>query len=236
MPSARTTSSRSVWRFITITDGAIGTLPLGCAVVFDRLGDNPFFNGWGVTARILPYLEGQVQFNACNFSLANETPQNDTAMHISIATYLCPSDGEPGWVFFIDDGQPRNNTNYAFNRGDWYVWGVSASAPQPSSPFRANRCVPLAAVSDGLSNTLFAAEVKTHMPYLLNCSGLTYAPLGPQAMPGPNANPSSIAQSSQLRRVNGRAPAGFGPRRMGGRQHQPGRLHHRLDPQQGYPG
>ena len=34
-------------------------------------------------------------------------------------------------VIFIDEGQPRNNTNYAFNRGDWFVWGGSASAPQP---------------------------------------------------------------------------------------------------------
>jgi prepilin-type processing-associated H-X9-DG protein len=112
-------------------------------------------------------------------------------MRLGIPTYLCPSDAQNP-VIFIDDGQPRNNTNYAFNRGDWYVWGGSAPAPQPSSPFRANRSVPLASVADGLSNTLFAAEVKTHTPYLLNCSGLLYAPLGAQPMPGPNADPTSI--------------------------------------------
>jgi prepilin-type processing-associated H-X9-DG protein len=54
--------------------------------------------------------------------------------------------------------------------------------------------VPLAAVTDGLSNTLFAAEVKTHTPYLLNCSGLLYAPLGTPPMPGPNDNPSTVSQ------------------------------------------
>ena len=89
-------------------------------------------------------MEDQNKFNACNFSLANETPQNDTAMRVGTATYLCPSDGQNRSIF-IDDGQPRNNTNYAFNRGDWYVWGVSASATQPNSPFRANACVRLAA-------------------------------------------------------------------------------------------
>jgi prepilin-type N-terminal cleavage/methylation domain-containing protein/prepilin-type processing-associated H-X9-DG protein len=168
---------------------AIGTLPLGCAVVFDR-GGNPIFNGWGVTARILPYLEGQSLFNACNFSLANETPQNDTAMRIGIATYLCPSDGR-NQVIFIDDGQPRNNTNYAFNRGDWYVWGGAFAAP-PNSPFRANACVTLGAISDGTSNTLLAAEVKTHTPYLLNCSGLLYSPLSRAQRPGPNVDPVTI--------------------------------------------
>jgi prepilin-type N-terminal cleavage/methylation domain-containing protein/prepilin-type processing-associated H-X9-DG protein len=169
---------------------AVGTLPLGCVVTFDR-ANNPVFNGWGITARLLPYLEGQNQFNACNFNLPNETPENDTAMRLAISAYLCPSDGK-NQVVFIDDGQPRNNTNYAFNRGDWYVWGGSASAPQPGSPFRANMSVPLASVNDGLSNTLFAAEVKTHTPYLLNCSGLRYAPLGTQPMPGPNDSPSSV--------------------------------------------
>src|SRR5215813_10142130 len=89
---------------------SVGILPLGCAVTFDR-ANNPYFQGWGITARILPYMEDQNKFNASNFSLANETPQNDTVMRISIATYMCPSDGQ-NQVIFIDDGQPRNNTNY----------------------------------------------------------------------------------------------------------------------------
>ncbi len=171
---------------------AVGTLPLGCAVSFDRAG-NPIFQGWGITARILPYLEDQNKFNACNFDLPNETPQNDTMMRIGIATYLCPSDGQ-NQVIFLDGGQPRNNTNYAFNRGDWYVWGRTLGAPQPNSPFRANRCVPLAGIADGLSNTLFAAEVKSHTPYLLNCSNLFFTPLNSPPMPGPNDNPATIPQ------------------------------------------
>jgi prepilin-type N-terminal cleavage/methylation domain-containing protein/prepilin-type processing-associated H-X9-DG protein len=173
-------------------ESSLGTLPLGCVVTFDA-ANNPVFTGWGITARLLPYIEGQAQFYACNFNLPNETPQNDTAMRMGIATYLCPSDGN-NRVIFLDDGQPRNNTNYAFNRGDWYVWGGSASAPQPGAPFRANATVSLAAVTDGLSNTLFAAEVKTHTPYLLNCTGLSYAPLGTRPMPGPYDSPASVAQ------------------------------------------
>jgi prepilin-type N-terminal cleavage/methylation domain-containing protein/prepilin-type processing-associated H-X9-DG protein len=168
----------------------IGTLPLGCAVGFDR-SNNPIFQGWGITARLLPYLEGQNQFNACNFSLANETPENDTMMRLSVAAYLCPSDGKNTQIF-IDGGQPRNNTNYGFNRGDWYVWGGQVSSAQPTSPFRVNTSVRLASVTDGLSNTIFAAEVKTHTPYLLNCSGLLYAPLNSQPMPTPADSPATI--------------------------------------------
>jgi len=171
---------------------AIGTLPLGCAVGFGP-GNTIRFQGWGITARILPYMEDQAKFDACNFSLANEAPANDTAMRVGVATYLCPSDGQ-NRLIYVDDGQPRNNTNYAFNRGDWYVWGVSPAAPQPGAPFRVNSAVPIAAVTDGLGNTLLASEVKTHMPFFLNCSGLSFAPIGAQPMPTPSTNPASIAQ------------------------------------------
>lgn len=36
-------------------ESSVGTLPLGCVVTFDR-ANNPVFNGWGITARILPYI------------------------------------------------------------------------------------------------------------------------------------------------------------------------------------
>ncbi len=187
---------------------SIGTLPLGAAVSFDKSG-NPYFNGWGITARILPYIEGSNLFNASNFSLPNENPENATVMTMSVATYLCPSDGQNRTIF-IDDGQPRNNTNYGFNRGDWYVWGGQSSTVQPNSPFRCNATVGLAVVTDGLSNTIFAAEVKTHTPYLLNCSGLAYTPINATARPLPNADPSTISTytscsggSSELRPDSG---------------------------------
>jgi prepilin-type N-terminal cleavage/methylation domain-containing protein len=200
---------------------AVGTLPLGCAVAFQ--GGNPIFNGWGITARLLPYLEGQNRFNACNFSLANETPQNDTIMRLGVATYLCPSDGQNRTIF-LDDGQPRNNTNYAFNRGDWYVWGGLSSAAQPNSPFRANATVTLAAIVDGTSDTIFAAEVKTHTPYLLNYSGLSYAPVGARAIRA-DGRPLDDPAIHRLRRRLVRASARLGAFRVGGRQHEPGRVH-----------
>jgi hypothetical protein len=81
-------------------------------------------------------------------------------MRMGIATYFCPSDGQ-NRVIFIDEGQPRNNTNYAFNRGDWFVWGGSASAPQPGSPFRVNVTVLIAAVTDGLLGQATCATPRT---------------------------------------------------------------------------
>jgi prepilin-type N-terminal cleavage/methylation domain-containing protein/prepilin-type processing-associated H-X9-DG protein len=175
-------------------ESAIGTLPLGCVVSRDS-GGNVVFQGWGASARILPYLEAGAKFNACNFDVANEAPENLTAMAMGVATYLCPSDPNAS-TRFIDDGVPRNNLNYGFNRGSWYVWGGAPSTPQPSAPFLANEAVRLSALTDGLSATLLVAEVKTHTPYLLNCAGLLYAPLGLQPVPSPDADSGTIGQYS----------------------------------------
>ncbi len=76
-----TNNLKQIGLAVHIYHDSAGTLPLGVAVTFDR-ANNPIFQGWGITARLLPYMEGQNKFNACNFSLANETPQNDTVMRL----------------------------------------------------------------------------------------------------------------------------------------------------------
>src|SRR3954453_15145988 len=60
-------------------EGAHTVLPIGCIVPFGP-GNTPIFGGWGPLARIQPYIEGQNGYNACNFSLPNESPANITAM------------------------------------------------------------------------------------------------------------------------------------------------------------
>ncbi len=172
--------------------GTHNALPIGCIVTRDSAG-NPLFGGWGPLARILPYIEGQNQYNACNFSLKNETPENITAMGLVTATFLCPSDPSTGKVF-VDDGVNRANTNYGMNRGDWYVWGGLVSKQAPRAPFRTNESFPFSSFTDGLSSTMVVAEVKCGFPYLRNCSGLVYAPLNSTPIPGTDASAAMIAQ------------------------------------------
>jgi len=61
------------------TDGATDTAP-----------------GWGWGALILPQLEQGPLFNAANFGLPVESPQNLTVLRSTMATYLCPSDPTSG--------------------------------------------------------------------------------------------------------------------------------------------
>lgn len=71
------------------------------------------------------------------------------------------------------------------------------SSTPPNAPFRDNDCVKSASITDGLGNSLLATEVKTHTPYLLNCTDLVYAPLSANPMPGPTDSPSVIRQYSE---------------------------------------
>ncbi len=167
-------------------------LPVACIVTWGP-GNSPVFGGWGPLARILPQLEGQNGFNSCNFLLPNEHEANITAMGLLTSTFLCPSD-PLNRTIFVDDGVNRANTNYGVNRGDWYVWGGRVSSVPPQSPFRTNVSVRFAELTDGMSQTLFVAEVKSRFPYLRKCSGLLFQPVSGPPRPDTSANPATIAQ------------------------------------------
>jgi prepilin-type N-terminal cleavage/methylation domain-containing protein/prepilin-type processing-associated H-X9-DG protein len=82
---------------------AVGSFPMGYAarsplsvapLKVDGATDTT--PGWAWGTMILPQLEQSALFNAVNFSLAVEAPQNTTVIRTTITTYLCPSDPTSG--------------------------------------------------------------------------------------------------------------------------------------------
>jgi prepilin-type N-terminal cleavage/methylation domain-containing protein/prepilin-type processing-associated H-X9-DG protein len=149
------------------------------------------WHGWSIHARLLVYVEASAKFDAVNLSLPAGAAANATAKRIVTESYLCPSDPrgrEQGDAPAPQDGY--HNTNYGFNRGDWYIWGGPTSTARPVGPVYVNSSVRLADVLDGLSGTLLAAEVRTHFPYNRKCGNVVFTP--PAAQPGPNDPQSSL--------------------------------------------
>jgi prepilin-type N-terminal cleavage/methylation domain-containing protein len=127
-------------------------------------------NGWSAHARILPFMEQGTTYNGINFTLRYSTPDNSTISGLVVAGFVCPSEIRPEPRVNATTGARNGVNTYAWNRGDWYSWGGFGGSAN-RSPFDVNLSRKFAEFTDGLSNTLLAAEVKTYQPQLSNCSG-----------------------------------------------------------------
>jgi prepilin-type N-terminal cleavage/methylation domain-containing protein/prepilin-type processing-associated H-X9-DG protein len=127
---------------------------------------------------MLPFLEGNPQYNAINFSFPVNTFQNITGLNAKLSTLICPSDmiATPVNVTvgtLTELGQ-YVQSSYGMSRGtqeNIYTNWAQASFPDPNQPqpgkcnaalgngmFGAEDVVRVAAVTDGTSNTTFFGE------------------------------------------------------------------------------
>ncbi len=164
-----------------------GVLPPALIVRTNAAGAVTWFGGWSAQGRILPFVEQNGIYNSINFDLSYSSPLNTTISALSVSTFLCPSELRPE-VSTHSFGL-AGVINYGVNMGDWYVWGGSAGVTS-RAPFTVNAARPFASITDGLSNTILMAEVKTYQTYyrdLGQIPGMT-----PTTIPAPSADPASI--------------------------------------------
>jgi prepilin-type N-terminal cleavage/methylation domain-containing protein len=168
---------------------AVGALPMTMALLCTA--NTVFYDtGWSAQARILPYLEGTTLFNAANIGVFKEDPVNATVISLTVNTFICPSEVKPQ-VSTHDFGM-SGVVNYGMCGGDWFVWG-GFNGPYNRQAFGPNRSLRLAAITDGLSQTLFAAEVKAYQTSS-NCRFMTLPSVNnPSNIPSPYADPFSVA-------------------------------------------
>ena len=116
---------------------------------------------WSAHARILPFLEQGNLYNMVNFESENEFTQVPTLAGVRVAAYLCPSEVQ-------DRARPTATltyypTNYGFVQGTWFTYDP-ASDTAGDGAFSPNRAYPIAAITDGMSNTLGVTENKAYQP------------------------------------------------------------------------
>ncbi|MHB1558203.1 MAG: DUF1559 domain-containing protein [Isosphaeraceae bacterium] len=144
--------------------------------------------GWGWLALLLPFTEQAPLYNAMNVNLPDWVAANNTAVTTQIGVFLCPSANNPTPTCAMVDANmnplPVANTqfaraNYQYNMG----WNDSSIQPPNTNydnpqvgcngPLYRNSHLPYAAVTDGLSNTVFASE-KT--PFLADATWVGIIP------------------------------------------------------------
>ena len=161
---------------------------------------------WSVHARILPYLEQASLYEQARLELSYDDPANAFIKPQRIATFLCPSETRDQQR----TDEPNYPVNYGYNGGTWRVWTNSTGLPGDGA-FCPNSNFSTAAFTDGTSNTLCFAEVKTFTGY--NRDGNT----------GTAAVPSTPAQVEALIAAGGSNKSDSGHIEwVDGRVHQTG--------------
>jgi prepilin-type processing-associated H-X9-DG protein len=113
---------------------------------------------------------------------------NATAIGVQIKTFICPS--EVNQQAYVSTSATTGLTStygissYGWNVGTWYSFGGFASQIPSTGPIGSNLRLPFSNITDGLSNTLLASEVKTYTPAYHDCGTVPNgAPTGAYAYP-----------------------------------------------------
>ena len=155
------------------------------SLVYNSSGAVAWKSQWGVSSRILPYIEGGSLYNAINYVNKTSDASNATAIAQSIKTFLCPSEVNPLAGAVSGSTSTYGASDYGWCVGIWYTFGGAGSNLPNGAAFGANASRAFASFTDGLSQTLLAGEVKTYMPAYHNCGAVP--PPGPST---PNAIPT----------------------------------------------
>ncbi|WP_010585760.1 DUF1559 domain-containing protein [Schlesneria paludicola] len=136
-----------------------GTRPTGAAIT------NGSNNNWGTNwiTRILPYVDQANVYNQYDMNVEGRVAPNAALCSKTLTALLCPSDtiGAP-WVHPVSNYPPKAKGNYAANFGLGNPWsGTVWNNSAVRGPFRAHMYygAGFREITDGLSNTLFVAEI-----------------------------------------------------------------------------
>ncbi len=150
-------------------ESATRRLPPGVAIDYDlaNLSNNL---GWGVHGRILPYLEQESLGK--QIDLVTGWDFQMVIDRVGVSVYVCPSDINGGRIRDPgpSGGRPRPKlvpTSYGFNYGPWFIYDPTTNQ-RGHGVFFPNSFLKMSEISDGLSQTLLAADVKSWAPYYRN--------------------------------------------------------------------
>jgi prepilin-type N-terminal cleavage/methylation domain-containing protein/prepilin-type processing-associated H-X9-DG protein len=148
-----------------------GVLPPQMVLKFTATGSIFWKSSWGASSRITPYLELGSLYNAINYTNKTSDPSNMTAVSTQLKVFICPSEVNSEAFKSTNTAGVTSTygvSNYGWCEGIWFTFGGFGGGPTPSA-IGSNMSRTFASFTDGLSNTLLSAEVKTYTPAYHDC-------------------------------------------------------------------
>ncbi|HTN04011.1 MAG TPA: DUF1559 domain-containing protein [Planctomycetaceae bacterium] len=146
-------------------ESTFGRLPPSMAI-------NPTVTGnssWSVHGRIMPYIDQANFYNKIDLQKGWSDPVNAAVVSGNrVPGYVCPSDAKSD-LARTASGVSLYCTNYGFNFGTWFVYDPT-TGQGGNGLFFPNSSVKFGDITDGLSNTLMASEVKSWQAYTRNAA------------------------------------------------------------------
>lgn len=125
---------------------------------------------WSIHAKILPYADGQNAYNLVDFKVDWHEQVAAGVPALRVPLFQCGSDANSG--LRLRDGAPYvHSTSYGFNMGSWLIHDPADNRAS-DGPFRVNHASRVAEITDGMSNTLAVADVKSFTPYIRNVDSI----------------------------------------------------------------
>jgi len=121
---------------------------------------------WSIHAKLLPFLEQSNVETKIDFD-TDWHDQLETGVHtLGVPMLSCPSDVNGGNR--VSDGERFvHSTSYGFNMGTWLIYDPT-TGETGNGAFRVGKPAMHASISDGLSNTICATDVKAFTSYIRN--------------------------------------------------------------------
>lgn len=121
--------------------------------------------GWAYGTQIAPFMEQSLLYQSLNVNIPSWSPANETGTRTSVSAFLCPSVSDDSKSFDVLDGSGArlarfSRSHYVLNAGNNEPWIYQTFDHRnfADGPFFRNSATTVAAVTDGLSNTLFMGE------------------------------------------------------------------------------
>ena len=124
-------------------------------------------SSWSVHGRLMPYLDQANMYNQIDLTQNWSSPVNAPFVSgFRVPGYVCPSDAKSDQAR-LASGVNLYCANYGFNFGTWFVYDP-VTGGGGDGLFYPNAGLRWSSVTDGLSNTLLASEVKSWQAYTRN--------------------------------------------------------------------